>query len=153
MRFSRQEYWSGLPFPSPVDHVLSELSIMTRPSWVALHSAALSFTELDKAVVHVSGSVSFLWFWFILCTLWWMRIRDLCNLLSKLWKYKSYGSYIIAWKLKVKPLLSFGPEFSSLWNTEYRLDEVISEVPAHMNSLGLHLAYLFRIFNFLVQAI
>ena len=23
MRFSRQEYWSGLPFPSPVDHVLS----------------------------------------------------------------------------------------------------------------------------------
>ena len=37
MRFSRQEYWSGLPFPSPVDHVLSELSTMTRPSWVALH--------------------------------------------------------------------------------------------------------------------
>ena len=26
MGFSRQEYWSGLPFPSPVDHVLSELS-------------------------------------------------------------------------------------------------------------------------------
>ena len=27
--FSRQEYQSGLPFPSPVDHVLSELSTMT----------------------------------------------------------------------------------------------------------------------------
>ena len=26
MGFSRQEYWSGLPFPFPVDHVLSELS-------------------------------------------------------------------------------------------------------------------------------
>ena len=26
MGFSREEYWSGLPFPSPVDHVLSELS-------------------------------------------------------------------------------------------------------------------------------
>ena len=26
MGFSRQEYRSGLPFPSPVDHVLSELS-------------------------------------------------------------------------------------------------------------------------------
>jgi len=26
MGFSRQEYWSGLSFPSPVDHVLSELS-------------------------------------------------------------------------------------------------------------------------------
>ena len=29
MGFSRQEYWSGLPFPSSVDHVLSELSTMT----------------------------------------------------------------------------------------------------------------------------
>ena len=26
MGFSRQEYWSGLPFPSPVDHILSGLS-------------------------------------------------------------------------------------------------------------------------------
>ena len=30
MEFSRQEYWSGLPFPSPADHVLSELSTMTQ---------------------------------------------------------------------------------------------------------------------------
>ena len=37
MGFSRQEYWSGLPFPSPVDHVLSELSTMTHPSYVTLH--------------------------------------------------------------------------------------------------------------------
>ena len=34
MGFSRQEYWSGLPFPSSVDHVLSQLSTMTHPSWV-----------------------------------------------------------------------------------------------------------------------
>ena len=40
MWFSRQEYWSGLPFPSPVDHILSDLSTMTRPSWVAPHSMA-----------------------------------------------------------------------------------------------------------------
>ena len=53
MGFSRQEYQSGLPFPSPVDHDLSELSTMTCPSWVALHSMAHSFTELDKAVVYV----------------------------------------------------------------------------------------------------
>ena len=51
--FSRQEYWSGLPFPSPVDQVLSELSTMTCPSWVALHGTAHNFIELDKAVVHV----------------------------------------------------------------------------------------------------
>ena len=48
MRFSRQEYWSGLSFPSPVDHTLSELSTMTHPSWVALHGMVHSFPELDK---------------------------------------------------------------------------------------------------------
>ena len=37
MEFSRQEFWSGLPFLSPVDYVLSELSTMTHLSWVALH--------------------------------------------------------------------------------------------------------------------
>ena len=60
MGFSRQEYCSGLPFPSPVDHVLSELSTMTRLSWVALHGMAHSFIELEKAVVHVFRLVSFL---------------------------------------------------------------------------------------------
>jgi len=50
MGFSRQEYWSGLPFPSPVDHTLSDLSTMTRLSWVA-PQAWLSFIELDKAVI------------------------------------------------------------------------------------------------------
>ena len=60
MRFSRQEYLSGLPFPSPVYHVLSELPTMTCPSWVVLHGMAHSFIELDKAVVHVIRLVSFL---------------------------------------------------------------------------------------------
>ena len=60
MWFSRQEYWSGLPFPSPVYHILSELSSMTRLSWLALHGMALSFTELDKGVIQVISLVSFL---------------------------------------------------------------------------------------------
>ena len=34
-------------------HVLSELCTMIRLSWVALHGLAHSFTESDKAVVHV----------------------------------------------------------------------------------------------------
>ena len=38
--------------PSPVDHILSDLSTMTRPTWVA-PQAWLSFIELDKAVVLV----------------------------------------------------------------------------------------------------
>ena len=57
MGFSGQECWSGLPFPSPVDHVLSELSTMTHLCWVALHGTAHSFIELDKAVVYWKGRV------------------------------------------------------------------------------------------------
>ena len=67
MGFSRKEYWSGLPFPSPMDHVLSELFTMTCQSWVALHDMAHSLIELDKAVVHVLSLVSFLWLWFSFC--------------------------------------------------------------------------------------
>ena len=57
----------GIPFPSPVDHVLSELSTMTYLSLVALHGMAHSFIELEKAVVHVISLISFLWFWFSFC--------------------------------------------------------------------------------------
>jgi len=56
---SSHEYWSGLPFPSPVDHILSELSPMTHPSWVALQGMAHSFIELDKAVMQVIILVQF----------------------------------------------------------------------------------------------
>ena len=51
---------SGLPLPSPVDHVLSELSTLICPSWVALHGMAHSFIELHKAVVNVINLISFL---------------------------------------------------------------------------------------------
>ena len=64
MGFSRQEYRNVLPSPSPVDHVLSELSTMTGLSWVALHGMAHSFIELDKAVIRL---VSFLRLWFSFC--------------------------------------------------------------------------------------
>ena len=58
MGFLRQEYWGGLPFPSVGDHVLSELSTVTRPFWAALYCMAVSFIESDKAVVHVISLVS-----------------------------------------------------------------------------------------------
>ena len=67
MGFSRQEHWSGLPFPSPVGHILSELSSTTRSSWVTLHGMTHSFIELDKAVVQVISLISFLWLWFSFC--------------------------------------------------------------------------------------
>ena len=63
MEFSRQEYWSGLPFPSPVDHILSELSTMTWPSWVAPHSMAQSHW-VRQGCGPVIRLASFLWLWF-----------------------------------------------------------------------------------------
>ena len=48
-------------FPCPEDHILSELSTMSHPSWVVLHGVAHSFIELEKAVVPVIRLVSFLW--------------------------------------------------------------------------------------------
>ena len=56
-----------LPFPSPVSHVLSDLSTLTCLSWLALHSMAHSFIELDKAVIHVIGLISCLCLWFSFC--------------------------------------------------------------------------------------
>ena len=81
--FSRQEHWSGLPFPSPADYVLSELSAMTHLSWVALHGMPHSFSESDKAVFHVIRLVSFLWLWFSVC------------LPSDGWGWEAYGSFLM----------------------------------------------------------
>jgi len=63
MGFSRQENWSGLPFLSPVDHILSD-SLPWPSSLGCPHMAWLSFIELDKAMVRVSRLASFLWLWF-----------------------------------------------------------------------------------------
>ena len=64
MGFSRQECWSGLPFPSPVDHILSNLSTMTRPSWVSPR-AWLSFIEFRQGCgPSMIRLTSFLWVWF-----------------------------------------------------------------------------------------
>ena len=45
MGFSLPECWSVLPFPPPVDHVLSALFTVTHLSWVALHGMAYSFID------------------------------------------------------------------------------------------------------------
>ena len=66
MVFSWQEYWSGLPFPPPVDYFLLEFFTMTYQSWVALHGMVQSFIELhkslcqDKAMIH-KGVSNMLW--------------------------------------------------------------------------------------------
>ena len=52
MGFSRHEYWTGLPFPPPLVHILSELFTTTCSSWVTLHNMACSFIELCKPLCH-----------------------------------------------------------------------------------------------------
>ena len=105
MGFSRQEYWSGLPFPSSVDHVLSELSTMTHPSWVALHCMAHSFIGLDKAVVHVISLISFLWLWFSFCLI---RIRGLWKLPDgRDWLWGKLGLVLMAGDVHSKSLIQF----------------------------------------------
>ena len=61
MGFWKQEYWSHLPFPSPGDHVLSELST-THPSWVALHGMTHSF--FGCRISFLVGSSHFCWWMF-----------------------------------------------------------------------------------------
>ena len=51
MGFSRQEYWSGLPFPSPVDHILSDLSTLTHPCWVTNCKTLLWENYIDKIMI------------------------------------------------------------------------------------------------------
>ena len=67
MGFSSQEYWNDLPFLSPVDHIWSEPSNMICLSWMALHSMAFHFIELDKTVELVIRFFSFLLLWFSFC--------------------------------------------------------------------------------------
>ena len=43
-----------------MDHILSDLSTMAHPSWVALYGMTYSFIELDKAVANVIRLVSLL---------------------------------------------------------------------------------------------
>ena len=58
MGFLWQEYWSGLPFPPPMDYILSGISAIINLPWVALHVMVHSFIELykplcqDKTVMH-----------------------------------------------------------------------------------------------------
>ena len=79
MGFSPQAYWSGLPFPPLVDHILPELSTVTWPSWVALHGLAHSFTELhkplcrDKVVIHEADTPGILLQFVFYSTLYLLR--------------------------------------------------------------------------------
>ena len=73
MGILRQKYRSSLPFPFPVGHILSELSTMTHPSWVALHDMAHSSIELD-------GLWSMWSDWLVFCD---CGFQSICPLMKK----------------------------------------------------------------------
>ena len=62
---ARMLKWFVIPFSG--DHILSELSTKTCPSWMALHDMTHSFIEWDKVVTHVISLANFLWWWFSFC--------------------------------------------------------------------------------------
>ena len=113
MGFLCQEYWSGLPFPSPVDHVLSKLFTITHLSWVVLHVMAHSFIKLckplchNKVMIHEGDTDLYLlnpwWVPFCGCC-WFLRERCLKPWLSCKFVCKS---------------VQF-PEFLCLWNSSLR---------------------------------
>ena len=73
MGILRQKYRSSLPFPFPVGHILSELSTMTHPSWVALHDMAHSSIESD-------GLWSMWSDWLVFCE---CGFQSICPLMKK----------------------------------------------------------------------
>ena len=124
MGFSRQQYWSGLPFRFSADHILSVLSIMTHLSWVALQGMALSFIELDKAVVHVIRLVSFLWLWFSVYLPSWRRIRGLWKFPDgRDWQRGKQGLVLMGGATLSKSLIQFSVDGWSCVNikTKYFL--------------------------------
>ena len=130
MEFSSQ-YWRGVPFPSPVDHILSELSTMTRPSWVALHSMAHSFIELDKLWPMWSD-------WLVFCD---CGFHSVCPLIEKVkrllevpdgrdWLREKLGLVLMGGAMLIKSLIQFsvdgwGCVFSLLFTWGQTMVEVM----------------------------
>ena len=102
MGFSRQEYWSGLPSPSPVDSVLSELS--TTPVCLGM---VHSFIELQKVVFHLINLISFFVI-LIVVILWWRRIRGLWKLpKGRDWLRGKLGLVLLGGAIVSKSLIQF----------------------------------------------
>ena len=146
MGFSRQDYWSGLPFPSPVDHILSELSTVTRPSWVALHGMTHNFIELDKTVVHMIRLVSFLVV-FSLSALWWRSIRGLWKLPDGIdWLRGILGLVLMGRAMLSKSLI----QFSLFWDSNMLLPISVVHPFLLLNNILIYGDITLYLFNYLL---
>ena len=94
-----------------MDHILSELSYLICPCWVALHCMAHSFIELDKALVHVIRLVSFVCLWVSFSALWWRGIRGLWKLpVGRDWLRGNLGLVLMGGAMLSKSLIQFSAE-------------------------------------------
>ena len=147
MGFSRQEYWIGL-------HSLLKWATFCQNStpW-PIHfgwpyTAWLSFTELDKAVVHVTRLVNFLWLWF----------RSVCLLMSSLHAYHLTG---VSLTLDVEYLFTAAPAKGShcslpwkwgisskplplTWDVRYLLAAPVPRSPGVLSGGGKKHHFFFR---------
>ena len=121
MGLSRQEYWSGLSFPFPMYHILSDLCTMTRLSWVAPW-AWLSFLELDKAVVLVwVDQLVFCEYGFSLPALWCTLATPTILLVFLLpWVWDN-SSQLLQQSTAAAPYLGWGvyPHWRSFWPSRW----------------------------------
>ena len=94
MVFPRQECWSGLSFPSQVNHILSEvsnhdLSKLGGPTWHSFqfHWVTQSYDQCNHFIYFSVIVVS------ILFNFWWIKIRGLCQLpYGRDWLWGKLGS-------------------------------------------------------------
>jgi len=123
MGFSWQGYWNGLPFLPPLNHVLSELSIMTLLSWVSLLIASLS----DPSP---SGMIK-LWFMKVsrrLLRVRWTAGRSKQSILKEINPQYSLEGLIlnwssIHWPLDVKSLLTGkDPDTGKDWRQKEKVE-------------------------------
>ena len=139
-----------LPFPSPVEHILSALSTMTHPSWVAPR-AWLSFIELDKAVVLVwLDWLAFYDYGFSVSDLWCPLATPsvlLGFLLSWTWgiSYLRHGVSLHSCSSKVQPLLLTLDEVTPP-DLEHGVAPLSPPVPAQPPLLGRGVAPLGSLF-------
>ena len=107
--------WFSIPFSSGprLIRTLHHDSL----SWMALHSMAHSFIELDKAVIYVISLISFLWLWFSFCPLWWIRIRGLWKLPDRRdWLWGKLGLILMGGAMLSKSLIQFSVWWAGLYS-------------------------------------
>ena len=132
--FSRQEYWSGLPFPTPGDCLNPEIKPLASPSL-----AGRFFLPLSHLESHIQGLPQPITTSAIILRLWSMKRLKLKNKKARL-KLKKAGKTIRPIKVKVKSL-SRVQLFATPWSVAYQASPSVG-FPRQEYWSGVPLPYL-----------